>query len=313
MKKIKIKLNGESISLSPIDIHVVEFLTLSGFFNTIGNNEYFTTACNSLNPIYVSTTIPLSEPTVSQAIQLSSIDHIGYRSSIKTFLSTQLANSKNSTKLAIEILISFFQLYLKEDGSELIDKESEANDSIDSEGRRGPSSGGLGAGPQITDTATDIKLNEEFKLSEGSTFAEGIRNDSHLLNTSVKNKMKSSTITDEEFFIVDDELLKIAEDWLFWSKEKNPWLAKKLSKNKFYDDLQKVKRSTTMTNEQISTMLSWIKTNHFWKDHAISPSSLLTKSKNHLRKIDNILSQLKKEMLRNNPFLENVDWENPFE
>ncbi len=166
-----------------------------------------------------------------------------------------------------------------------------------------------------------VELDESFlnlcssnHLTEGSSFGEASKNDLGVNGGHVKKKMKKPVIATAKNVEIDLTVEKISREWLEWSTGKFPFLAKRMTQEKFYSALMKTKKTLEMTSEQIEAMYRWIKKDSFWSEHAISPSSLLTDSRNGIKKIDNILSQMRNQIVRENPFIDfDENWQNPFD
>jgi hypothetical protein len=166
-----------------------------------------------------------------------------------------------------------------------------------------------------------VELDESFlnlcssnHLTEGSSFEEASKNDLGVSGGHVKKKMKKPVIATAKNVEIDFTVEKVSREWLEWSTGKFPFLAKRMTQEKFYSALMKAKKTLEMTSEQIEAMYDWIKKDSFWSEHAISPSSLLTDSRNGIKKIDNILSQMRNQIVRENPFIDfDENWQNPFD
>lgn len=155
------------------------------------------------------------------------------------------------------------------------------------------------------------ELLSSKELAEGSYNSEADRNDLGSSGQGVKKKMKKPVITNAEKSEIDLTVEKVSREWRDWSAGKYPYLAKRLTVETYYRDLMKAKKYAGMSSEQIEAMFQWIKQDDFWRDHAIAPKSLLTESKNGMKKLDNILTRMRNSIIRENPFLEE-NWENPF-
>ena len=85
----------------------------------------------------------------------------------------------------------------------------------------------------------------------------------------------------------------LAQDWLTYASQEMPWLAKKWTVEAFGAAILKVQRTTDLNDEGVARVLAFVRTDDFWRDKACSPSGLLSKGRNGLRKIDNILAGMK--------------------
>lgn len=91
------------------------------------------------------------------------------------------------------------------------------------------------------------------------------------------------------------EDLKLAESWLEssllqmkWSNPPKNWTAPD-----FAHEINKVKRIVDLNDEGMKALYEFVQNDDFWRDKVLSPSSLLKKSKNDVRKVDNILLRMK--------------------
>ena len=67
----------------------------------------------------------------------------------------------------------------------------------------------------------------------------------------------------------------------------------------FAQACRKVRDSANLTHEGLAQVFVFISGDDFWKQNALSPAGLLAKSKNGLRKIDNILARMKPATTKN--------------
>lgn len=109
-----------------------------------------------------------------------------------------------------------------------------------------------------------------------------------------------------------DACLGIAKEWLEYAVSELPWLAKnpKWTIECFAEDLERVKRATDLNDEGLQKILSYVRKDQFWRDKACSPSGLLTKNKNGLRKVDNIIPRLRTKFDRELEILKELE-DNP--
>lgn len=108
-----------------------------------------------------------------------------------------------------------------------------------------------------------------------------------------KQQPQESDFTPEE--------LELATAWLEFAKREMVWRTPPASWNvvQFALDLRKVAKHTSLNFDGLKRILTFVDGNQFWSRNALSPRGLLEKSaKNDLRKIDNILSQLKPQSFR---------------
>jgi hypothetical protein len=153
--------------------------------------------------------------------------------------------------------------------------------------------------------------------TEGSKeFNELDRNELPPLEKPVKRKRKSSKVTTR--YISDDcagekdgAILLLASEWIAWNIQKWPWVEKRLKIEKVYDTLCTIRNTTDLSISGLRAVFDFIRNDDFWKDQVVNPTSLLTSSKNGLRKIDNVLIKFKKECERNRIFSDS-EWKDPF-
>jgi len=90
----------------------------------------------------------------------------------------------------------------------------------------------------------------------------------------------------------------LAMRWGDWAKSK--WPSIKVDIDRWSEAIAKVKRVVdNLGDDQMDGLFEFVKADDFWSDVSQSPCSLLKKSKNDLRKIDNILAALRKKHYKN--------------
>jgi len=159
---------------------------------------------------------------------------------------------------------------------------------------------------RINDRATslDCQANSEKPNPSGKTFT----------------KTRQRRIKKEKYTEID---LSNAEKWremalkhCSWS---DPVKTKRFNVLRFAEAISKIKKDCNMTDSGIEALIDFIDGDEFWKSNALSPINLFKKSKNDLRKIDNILLAMKKRYNKNEKFaraanaVANRSWDNPFE
>lgn len=82
-----------------------------------------------------------------------------------------------------------------------------------------------------------------------------------------------------------------AEDWATYAKEVSPTVKPDLAK--WTHTVHLLKSRDGVTEEQLLLMLDFVRTDDFWRDKAASLEGLRSKSKNGLRKFENILAAMK--------------------
>lgn len=92
----------------------------------------------------------------------------------------------------------------------------------------------------------------------------------------------------------DESDLSLAERWSQYASEKQPW--RKFNTAKFADAIRRVRNSVGLDSAQMVGLFEFATTHEFWADNVISPAGLLKKSsRNDLRKIDNLLAEMKRK------------------
>ncbi len=98
------------------------------------------------------------------------------------------------------------------------------------------------------------------------------------------------------------EDLIIAKKWLEYASREMSWskLPPKWTEINFAEDIAKVREATDLNHDGITALLEFIENDSFWCKNAWAPIGLLKKAKNGegIRKIDNILKQMKPDSLR---------------
>lgn len=188
-------------------------------------------------------------------------------------------------------------------------RRSEATES-DSEGW-----GGLGGTAPHEKAASPKKKQRTRKPTEGSNSEGEVRNELPTIETHVKHKMKRPTKTVRYISEPDegkDPVLEVLADiWWKWATDKLPWQKEKMKEEQFYDALITIRNTTDLNPDGLRAVFDFIRNDDFWQHQAISPKSLLTPSKNGLRKIDNVLLKFKKEYDKHRIFTDS-EWKDPF-
>ena len=92
---------------------------------------------------------------------------------------------------------------------------------------------------------------------------------------------------------LSDHDMNLASRWLAFAVEKLPTI--KATQDSFAIGIHKMKKALGFTDQQADALFQFVTEDDFWKTNAYSPCGLLAKSKNGLRKVDNILAKLRKE------------------
>ena len=311
-KKYTVTLDGIELKLEEVELSHLKFLADLGFIRMIQDDVFLSNPPSmrdkSLNPSFISTPKPSSECNLSSDLPLGRNPESMSLVPLLNYLNhTRSLASKPWQILLLETSISVLDYYLSMGAPNLLSLRSELL-ALASLGECDLDSEDL---LQVSVSAADSNP------TEGSSFEEG-KNDLTLSDTPVKRKRKSPTITKKKVTdenLINDEIMSTAINWHEWTLAKAPWLKENISPEKFYAGLLKISKSLSLNESGIENLFQFVKNDSFWKDNAISPMSLLTVSKNGLRKIDNILLQLKKRISQDNPFyeVESSDWENPFD
>ena len=118
----------------------------------------------------------------------------------------------------------------------------------------------------------------------------------------VKHKMKRSKEASIVKITHDQSDLLLAKDWVIFAHAKTPWI--EYDSIKFAEAINKIKRHSKMNDEQMRRTFLWIRDNPFWSNVAHSPVGLMRTSKsNELRKIDNIMHQMRQQYIGTNQVL----------
>lgn len=311
-KKYTVTLDGIELKLEEVELLHLQFMANLGFIRMIQDDVFLSNTPSmrgkSLNPSFISTPLPSSECNLSSDLPLGrNPESMSLDPLLNYLIHTRSLASKPWQILLLETSISVLDYFLSMGApnlrslrSELLALASLGECDLDSEDLL-----------QVSVSAADSNPTEGYSFEEG-------KNDLTLSDTPVKRKRKSSTITKKKVTdenLINDEIMSTAINWHEWTLAKAPWLKENISPEKFYAGLLKISKSVSLNESGIENLFQFVKNDGFWKENAISPMSLLTVSKNGLRKIDNILLQLKKRISQDNPFyeVESSDWENPFD
>jgi len=97
------------------------------------------------------------------------------------------------------------------------------------------------------------------------------------------------------------EELQLARDWLAYAQREMKWASPHASWNapQFAFDLRRVAKAVDLNQDGLRAVLRFVEGHHFWARNALSPAGLLKRgAQKDLRKIDNILLQMKPNSLR---------------
>ena len=312
IKKYTVTLDGVELKLEEVELLHLKFLAELGFIRMIQDDIFLSNPPSmrgkSLNPSFISTPLPSSEHQDTNELPLGrNPESMPVQPLLNYLTYTRELCSKPWQILLLETSISLLDYFLTLGAPKSRSLRSDLL-ALASLGECDLDSGDL---QQVSVSAADSNP------TEGSSFEE-VMNDLTLSDTPVKGKRKKATITKEKVVDknnVNDEIMSTAIKWHEWTLAKAPWLKENISPEKFYSGLLKIAKSVSLNESGIENLFQFIKNDDFWKENAISPMSLLTISKNGLRKIDNILLRLKKRITSDNPFyeVESADWVNPFD
>jgi len=310
-KKSTIKFDGKELLVSDVELSYLQFLTTCGFLRSIEDGYFLTNPTSmmdkSLNPSFISTPSPSSEHQQPNEFSLGRESVSDAAQPLISYLHhTRSLASKPWQFLLLETSISLLEYFLKRGTSNSRSLRSELRAIASLEECDLDSS----KSSQVSATAADSNP------TEGSSFEE-VMNDLTLGSTPVKRKRKKASITNEKVSdekLYNEQIMSTAEKWHEWSSRKMPWMKEKITAEKFYNELIKIQSTVDLNDQGIDALFDFIKNDQFWSQNAISPMNLISKSKNGLRKIDNILLQMKKRIAQDNPFYEidSGEWENPF-
>lgn len=90
---------------------------------------------------------------------------------------------------------------------------------------------------------------------------------------------------------LSEEDLALGSEWLDYAKEAMPWRAPPAAWTPaaFGEGIKKLKACADLSTAGIRSLLRFVRSDEFWRSNALSPVSLLSKSKKGNRKIDNVL------------------------
>jgi hypothetical protein len=86
--------------------------------------------------------------------------------------------------------------------------------------------------------------------------------------------------------------MELAEKWITFSLDQMSWLKPTIPA--YANAIRKIRKSVGLSEIQMTELFEFIVEDDFWAPNAVSPAGLLSKSKNGLRKVDNVLQTLLK-------------------
>lgn len=87
--------------------------------------------------------------------------------------------------------------------------------------------------------------------------------------------------------------LSLALEWKAFTTEQMPHLEARVNIEAWADALRRIQASIKCTEELLKNVFDFVKQDEFWRKNALSPERLLDKSRNGLRKIDNVLNGMR--------------------
>jgi hypothetical protein len=158
-----------------------------------------------------------------------------------------------------------------------------------------------------------------LKVTDLHFLPSNTHTNTHTKSTPSPNGEAPLSSSDQSSVIKDkttDFQKALALEWIEHAKKHQPWNEKRFKVEKYADGIRRIQNSIKVSDEHMTEMLRWIKQDQFWCDKAISPMSLLSKSKNGLRKLDNVLTAMKPKSVNKRikieqtmKDLEHVKWE----
>lgn len=137
-------------------------------------------------------------------------------------------------------------------------------------------------------------LEAGLKPSVSSAQYNSIQFNSIQGNTIQDNTESKSMPRPKKVEAVSDHDNDLGQRWAEYTKAEYPFLKPK--PDEYAQAIAKVRRTVGLNDEQLDYLFEFVQTDEFWKQNCQSPVGLLRKSKNGLRKIDNILSRIKSKV-----------------
>ncbi len=311
-----ILLDGSELSINLRQKNFLIFMCENGFFKETVPENYVSLnpkTDNPLMPTYISSIVPSSKVTkqrgrkkkiedsakpteAEESICCESLGGSGEprgerpHSDYISYFESRLVKSKTTEMFDLLMFFHISRTYFK------IDKSFFKYISPSTSEARRPRSG---EGVSPTDIQTDQPQIET--TTEGSEFEELDRYELTLSQTLVKEKINTETKSKALKLKVDSDLMNLALRWLEYATENMKWKKGTELDTKYYKALLLVKEYLDCSVKDLEIIFNWSVKDDFWQSQVFSPISLLTKKKNGLRKIDNLLTAMKRNFVKLNP------------
>jgi len=147
--------------------------------------------------------------------------------------------------------------------------------------------------PSLNQPNNQTSTNNEPTMNQTSTNNEPYINKvTNLTNgTSEPENKKKTMPRPKKVEAVSDHDNDLGQRWAEYTKAEYPFLKPK--PDEYVQAIAKVRRMVGLNDEQLDYLFEFVQSDDFWKQNCQSPIGLLRKSKNGLRKIDNILAKIK--------------------
>lgn len=141
-----------------------------------------------------------------------------------------------------------------------------------------------------------ISIISDINIEGGQIRADAHESgDARTLRTNERTNERNEQISDKRTHALakfNDDDLAIAAQWVIHSESLLP--NRKFDLHTFASDISKIRSHANLEPGQCVGLLRWISGDDFWRKNAITPSSLLKRSKSNpdLKKLDLILAQI---------------------
>jgi hypothetical protein len=146
-----------------------------------------------------------------------------------------------------------------------------------------------GLKPSVSHACATLEVG--LKPSASSAQYNSIQFNSIQGNTIQDNTESKSIPRPKKVEAVSDHDNDLGQRWVEYTKAEYPFLKPKA--DEYVQAIAKVRRMVGLNDEQLDYLFEFVQTDEFWRQNCQSPIGLLRKSKNGLRKIDNILAKIK--------------------
>ncbi len=132
----------------------------------------------------------------------------------------------------------------------------------------------------------DRSISEEEKKQKGK------KQDSKTLSSVVPTKAARATPPAEPLYPED---IATGAQWYAMALEETPWRQGKpdFTPERYAEGVAKLRRTMGMAPDGPSEILRFVRDDAFWRTNALSPAALLKKSKNGMKKVENIIVRMK--------------------